>query len=111
MFDPPEISPRGLNHTRMNLRPAFNTKAERFRRAQPERSPRYYLLISGLSRHYTSREDPKEPLRDGDDTASKHQPEGETPCNPFHADIYHLGNLVRHEFVKVRLAMLTPSSS
>ena len=98
MFDPSEIYLRGFHHTRMNRRCAFNAKAKRFRRTQ--RSPRYYLFISGLSRHYTSRDDFDKPLRDGDDTASTRQ--GETPCNPFRTDIYHLGNLVRHEFMRVR---------
>ncbi|KAI0274579.1 hypothetical protein BGY98DRAFT_992687 [Russula aff. rugulosa BPL654] len=99
MFDPSEIYPRGFHHTRKkNRRYAFNTKAKRFIRTK--RSPRYYLLISGLSRHYTSREDLEEPRRprDGNDTAYKCQ--GETPRNPFRTDIYHLGNLVRHEFMR-----------
>ncbi|KAI0274576.1 hypothetical protein BGY98DRAFT_992681 [Russula aff. rugulosa BPL654] len=94
MFDPSEIYPRGFHHTRKkNRRYAFNTKAKRFIRTK--RSPRYYLLISGLSRHYTSREDLEEPFHDGGDTSSKRQ--GETP---FRTDIYHLGNLVRHEFMR-----------
>ena len=102
MFDTSEICPRGFNHTR---RCAFNTKAKHFRRTQRSPAPRYYLLISGLSRHYMSRDDLEAPPRNGDDTASMRQ--GETPCNPFHTDIYRLGNLVRHEFMRVRFVMLT----
>ena len=105
MFDPSGISPRGSHDPQINQRCAFRTKAKRFKRTQRSR---YYLLISGLSRHYTSREDLEEPLFNGDGHDPVPENQGETPCNPFHTDIYHLGNLVRHEFMQVRLAMLTP---
>lgn len=45
------------------------------------------------------------PLHDGDKQAPEHWIA--TWCNPFYTDIYYLGNLVRQEFIQVRLAMLT----
>lgn len=40
-----------------------------------------------------------EPLRGGDKSAPEHL-HGRL-CNPFHTDIYYLGNLVRERFIKV----------
>ena len=67
-----------------------------------QRSPFYYLVDFGLSRHYISRDVTDEPLHGGEDSAPEHR--SKRRCNPFHADIYYIGNLVRHEFMEVRTA-------
>ena len=65
-----------------------------------QRPPRYYFIDFGLSRQYPSRDVMDEPLPGGDESAPEHQP-GRPPCNPFHTDIYYIGNLVRNEFMEV----------
>jgi hypothetical protein len=63
------------------------------------RPPIYYFTGFDLAGRYHSRGELDEPLPGR--SAPEHQLQ--TPCNPFHADIYDIGNLVRQEFTKVRL--------
>ena len=65
------------------------------------------MIDFGLSRRYSSRNVLDEPLRGGDKSAPE-RGHGEL-CNPFHTDIYYLGNLVREFFLKVRLTGLASS--
>ena len=67
----------------------------------PQKGPRYMICFS-LSRQYLSQEVIEEPLHVGDKSVPEHQ--HGTKCNPFYTDIYYLGNLVRREFIEVRLA-------
>ena len=99
MFDPSEMYPQGFHPTKLNRTRDFKGKARRYTRTQ--RPPRYYLIDFGLSRQYLSREALDEPIRGGDKSAPEHQ--NGTWCNPFHTDIYYLGNLVRQEFMQVRV--------
>src|SRR6266851_5069206 len=101
MFDPSEMYPQGFHPTQMNRSRDFESRMIRHTRTQ--HPPRYYLIDFGLSRHYGSRKVLDEPLRGGDKSAPEYR-DG-TPCNPFHTDIYYLGNLVRQEFMRVRLVM------
>ena len=101
MFDPSEMYPQGFHPTQMDRSRDFKSRAKRYTRAQ--RPPRYYLIDFGLSRQYLSRRALDLPLRGGDKSAPEHRIA--TRCNPFYTDIYYLGNLVRREFIKVRLAM------
>ncbi|KAI9450986.1 kinase-like domain-containing protein [Lactarius psammicola] len=63
------------------------------------RPPRYYFIDFGLSRRYPSRDAMDEPLPGGDESAPEHQSVRRL-CNPFHTDIYYIGNLVRKEFIE-----------
>jgi hypothetical protein len=105
MFDPNGMYPHGFHPTQINRTRDFKRRAKRYTRTQ--RPPRYYLIDLGLTRHYVSRDAVDEPLRGGDKSAPEHR--SAALCNPFHTDIYYLGNLVRLEFMRVRLAI--PSSS
>ncbi|KAH9970476.1 kinase-like domain-containing protein [Russula compacta] len=96
MFDPSGMYPQGFHPTQMNRSRDFKGRAKRYTRTQ--RPPRYYLIDFGLSRQYLSREALDEPLRGGDKSAPEHR--NRAPCNPFHTDIYYLGNLVRVEFMQ-----------
>ncbi|KAN0137417.1 hypothetical protein V8E53_004862 [Lactarius tabidus] len=60
--------------------------------------PRYYLVGFEPSVQYPSRDTVDEPWHRGDTLAPEHQSEGHS--NPFHTDIYYLGNLVSREFVE-----------
>ncbi|KAI9447473.1 hypothetical protein H4582DRAFT_1894084 [Lactarius indigo] len=63
-----------------------------------QRPPRYYFINFGLARQYPSRDVMDEPLSGGDESAPEHQ--SGRLCNPFHTDIYYIGNLIRKEFME-----------
>ncbi|KAH9035412.1 hypothetical protein EDB84DRAFT_1660604 [Lactarius hengduanensis] len=64
-----------------------------------QHSPRYYFVGFGLSRQYPSRDTMDEPLPGEDESAPEHRSRRQL-CNPFHTDIYYIGNLVRKEFIE-----------
>jgi hypothetical protein len=98
MLDPSGMYPKGFHPIQVNRRRDFRGRAKRFTRTS--RPTRYYLIDFGLSRRYNSRKALDQPIRGGDKSAPEHQ-RGNL-CNPFHTDIYYLGNLVRERFLKVR---------
>ena len=65
---------------------------------------RYLLIDFGLSRRY----DPTNGLpldlfvRGGDKSAPEHQ-DGVTLCNPFPTNVYHHGNVIREDFMRVHI--------
>jgi len=96
MLDPSGMYPEGFHPIKIDRSRNFEGKVEQYDRTQ--RPPRYYLIDFGLSRQYNSRNVLDEPIRGGDKSAPEHQ--RARWCNPFHTDIYHLGNLVRERFTK-----------
>ncbi|KAH9954055.1 hypothetical protein BC827DRAFT_1379648 [Russula dissimulans] len=82
--------PYGFHPIQINRNKDFKGRAKSFTRTQ--QPTRYYLIDFGLSRQYTSRDALDEPLRGGDKSVPEHR-EGRR-CNPFHTDIYYLGNLI-----------------
>ncbi|KAF8494172.1 hypothetical protein F5888DRAFT_1719176 [Russula emetica] len=88
--------PNGFHPTKNNRNKNFKGTAKAYTRTQ--RPPVYYLIDFGLSRQYISRDVTDEPLRGGDKSAPEHR--SKRRCNPFQTDIYYIGNLVRHEFMK-----------
>jgi hypothetical protein len=99
MLDPSGMYPKGFHPIQINRSRDFQGKPQQYDRTQ--RPPRYYLIDFGLSRQYNSRNALDDPLRGGDKSAPEHQ--HRRRCNPFHTDIYHLGNLVRERLMKVML--------
>jgi len=95
MFDPSSMYPKGYHPVRLDKSLDFQGKALRYTRT--ERPPRYFFTSFGLSRQYSSRNVLDKPRRGSD--ASRHR----RLCNPFHADIYDLGNVVRRSFMEVRV--------
>lgn len=69
-----------------------------------ERPVKYYYVDFGHSRRYAPDDDHplEEILIGGDKTVPEFQCADE-PQNPFWADIYYLGNLIRSAFLEVRL--------
>ena len=100
MLDPSGMYPDGFHPVKINRTRDFKGKAARYDRTQ--RPPRYYLIDFGLSRQYSSRNALDKPLRGGDKSAPEHQNQNGRLCNPFHTDIYYLGNLIRERFLKVQ---------
>ena len=99
MLDPSGMYPKGYHPTQINLRLDFKGRAKRYTRT--DRPPRYYLIDFGSSRRYPSRDVTDEPLRGSDTSAPEHNREGW--CNPFCTDIYYFGNVVRENFLMVRV--------
>ena len=97
MFDPSEMYPQEFHPAQMDRSRDIKGGAKRYTRTQ--RPPRYYLIDFGLSRQYRSRKALDIPLRGDDESAPEHL--NTARCNPFHTDIYYLGNLVRQEFIHV----------
>ncbi|KAI0296106.1 kinase-like domain-containing protein [Multifurca ochricompacta] len=96
MFDPFGMYPNGFHPVKLDRNRNFKGKATTYTRTQ--RPPRYYFIDFGLSRRYTSRSVTDNPLRGGDKSAPEHK--SRKRCNPFHTDIYYIGNLVRQEFMR-----------
>ena len=109
MCDPSEMYPQGFHPIQMDRSRDFKGRAERYTRTQ--RPPRYYLIDFGLSRQYLSRKALDVPLLGGDKSEPEHW--NATRWNPFHKDIYCLGNLVRREFIQVVLVtpIITPHNN
>ncbi|KAH9970469.1 hypothetical protein BJV74DRAFT_867042 [Russula compacta] len=97
MFDPSGMFPEGYHPARLDRSLNFKSRAKCFTRT--EHPPRYYLIDFGLSRRYPSRNVLDDPLRGGDKSAPEHN-HGARRCNPFHTDIFYLGNLVRENFMR-----------
>jgi hypothetical protein len=98
MFDPSSMYPKGYHPVQLDKSLDFQGKAQQYTRT--ERPPRYFFTSFGLSRQYPSRNVLDKPRRGSD--ASRHR----KLCNPFHADIYDLGNVVRRTFMEVRVVRL-----
>ena len=96
MFDPSKMYPKGFHPVKIDRNKNFKGTAKAYTRTQ--RPPRYYFIDLGLSRQYLSRDALDEPLRGGDKSAPEHR--SGRRCNPFHTDIYYIGNLVRQEFMQ-----------
>jgi hypothetical protein len=97
MFDPSGMYPNGFHPVKTDLNKNFKSKATAYTRTA--RPPRYFLIDFGLSRQYTTRNIVDNPLRGGDKSAPEHRLR--ELCNPFHTDIYYIGNLVRDGFMRV----------
>jgi hypothetical protein len=98
MLDPSEMYPDGFHPVKIDRSRDFKGAAKAYTRTQ--RPPIYYFIDLGLSRQYTSRNVTDVGLRGGDKSAPEHK--SGRRCNPFHTDIYYIGNLVREEFINVR---------
>ncbi|KAH9045896.1 kinase-like domain-containing protein [Lactarius deliciosus] len=96
MFDSSKMYPKGFHPVKIDRNRNFNGTAKAYTRTQ--RPPRYYFIDLGLSRLYPSRDATDESLRGGDKSAPEHR--SGRRCNPFHTDIYYIGNLIRQEFME-----------
>ncbi|EIW87431.1 hypothetical protein CONPUDRAFT_134578 [Coniophora puteana RWD-64-598 SS2] len=69
-----------------------------------KRPPKYYFIDFGLSRRYdpsTPLSEPVEPvIRGGDKTVPEHQDRKCPPQNPFRADIYCVGNVIKQAILQ-----------
>ncbi len=104
-MDGDKMFPGGWNNNFPDLTPDGKKKAKAFTRTQ--KPPKYYFIDFGLSRQYdTSETDPlEEPIMGGDRTVPEFKTDKEL-CNPFHTDIYYIGNMIREYIIEVSAIML-----
>jgi hypothetical protein len=108
MFDPAPMYPDMYHPVKINKRVDFSGTAKHFTRT--EHPPRYYLIDFGTSSRYEPDQLPvTEPvIVGGDYTCPEQQGDKRDKLwDPFHTDIYFIGNLVREEFIEVGI----PNSS
>ncbi|KAH9045928.1 kinase-like domain-containing protein [Lactarius deliciosus] len=98
MLEPSKMYPTGFHPVKRDRNKDFKDKATAYTRTQ--RPPRYLFIDLGLSRQYPTRDIIDEPLHGGDRTAPEIK--SRKWSNPFHTDVYYIGNLVRGEFIRVR---------
>ena len=104
MFDSSKMYPNGFHPVKIDQNRNFKGTAKAYTRTQ--RPPRYYFIDFGLSSQYSSRDAMDEPQPGEDKSAPEHR-SGQR-CNPFHTDVYYIGNLVRQEFMKAGNIRRTP---
>jgi len=100
MMDAAAMYPDMWHPRRPTYKYDYSGRASHYSRT--ERPPTYYYIDFGLSRKYDPKDyPPKElPIFGGDKTVPEFQEDGyDKPANPFHTDIYYLGNLMRTQFV------------
>ena len=102
MMDASEMYPEPYHPQAQNLtRDAANTARYLSR---TERPTKYYWTDFGLSRRYAEDDaKPAElPIWGGDRSVPEFNANFDIPRNPFHADVYCAGNLIRGDFLLVR---------
>lgn len=104
MLDPSRMYPKSFHPMEIERTREFRGKVKGHTRTRCP--PRYFLIDLGLSRKYDPENGPplETPLRDGDKSAPEHR-DMERPCNPFPTDVYYLGNLVREDYIQVRISI------
>ncbi|KAJ7439687.1 kinase-like domain-containing protein [Mycena latifolia] len=95
--DPTKLYPRGFHPVNSCMNPTNDGLAYSIKRT--ECWPRYYIIDFGLSRRYDPAKGP--PLERVIPGGDLNPPEYTgTECNPFPADIYCLGNLLKRHFIR-----------
>ena len=104
MLDGNGMYPKGFHPAMQVLSPDFKKYAWP-RRRRGVRHLKYYFVDFGHARRYNPEDtNPLEvPILGGDKTVPEFQNDRETPRNPFHTDVYYMGNLIRRDFVEVRM--------
>jgi len=99
MMDASPMYPEPYHPVRLDMKRDWTGPVKHFTRT--ERPVKYYFIDFGLSRRYTAEDkDPREDIIiPGDKTVPEFQGPDE-PCNPYHTDVYCMGNLVRTAFMQ-----------
>ncbi|RDX54876.1 hypothetical protein OH76DRAFT_846539 [Lentinus brumalis] len=61
---------------------------------------RYYIIDFGLSTQFSPGEPHVAPIVIGGDKSVPEYKNAPGDCNPFHVDVYHLGNMIREDFLQ-----------
>ncbi|TFK92736.1 hypothetical protein K466DRAFT_659071 [Polyporus arcularius HHB13444] len=69
---------------------------------------RYYIIDFGLSDKFSLGEPHISPIVLGGDKSAPEYKNAPGNCNPFHLDIYHLGSMIRQDFIQVGQRVSSP---
>ena len=102
-MDPKPILPDGF-HPQRPWRTKDNERDIR-PHSRTARPVKYYLADFGISRRYSPEvlEPLAVPLHGGDRTAPELRVDSLTPRNPLPTDVYYMGDLIRRDFIQVRV--------
>jgi hypothetical protein len=109
MMDVSLLYPKGYHPRFIDRSRDYRGSAKHYTRT--ERPPKYFLIDFGLSRRYDPKDGPplELPIHGGDKTVPEFQEEGyDKPSDPFVTDIYYLGNMIKENFLDVRLSPFRP---
>ncbi|KDQ55756.1 hypothetical protein JAAARDRAFT_180569 [Jaapia argillacea MUCL 33604] len=104
MLDPRPLYPNSFHPVDKGRSRDYKGIAKHFTRTQ--RPSKYYLIDFGISRRYGPDDDPSdEDIIVGGDKSPPEFDSGKMErtnykCNPFHTDIYYLGNMIRNNFIQ-----------
>ena len=109
MFDPRGMYPKLYHFVSTDWTRDYRKRAPHYSRTR--RPCKYYWTDFGISRrHDADSTNPLEiPILGGDHTAPEFHEDESMPRNPFHTDIYYLGNLIREDFLQVRTPCMVRS--
>ena len=95
MMDPTDMFPNGFHHEYHEYEADLITPAKPYTRTQ--KPPKYYFIDFGLSRKYNPEDGPprEHPILGGDKTVPEFQNWNGVLVDPFPADIYYLGNMMK----------------
>ncbi|KAF8215893.1 kinase-like domain-containing protein [Mycena galopus ATCC 62051] len=112
VVDPEKLYPQGFHPVRTFYKPDMAHGYAKYI-TRTECWPRYYLIDFGISRQYNPDDGPPlEPIiRGADDSLPEFVrvrtiPESPLDCNPFPTDIYYLGHLLSHYFVRSHIGFV-----
>ena len=111
MMDPHPMYPELYHFVSIDTKRNFRGRARYYSRTR--RPCKYYWTDFGLSRRYApDNTNPLEiPIIGGDRTVPEFQEDEGAPRNPFHTDVYYLGNLIREDFLEVGVQSSLPNLS
>ncbi|TFK92735.1 hypothetical protein K466DRAFT_581647 [Polyporus arcularius HHB13444] len=75
------------------------------RRIRTDHPVRYYIIDFGLSRRFSPGEPHIAPIVFGGDKSVPEYKNAPGDCDPFKVDIYHLGNMIREDFMQECLSL------
>jgi serine/threonine protein kinase len=101
MMEGKHIYPDGFHPVEKSRKRDYSGRAKHFTRTQ--RPPKYYLIDFGLSRRFSpdDRDPGARPIMGGDKSVPEIVNYQSGTLNPFHTDIYYIGNMVRTDFIMV----------
>jgi hypothetical protein len=102
MIDASPLFPDGYHPQSVERTRDYKGTARHYTRTQ--RPPKYYFIDFGISRKYNPADRPplEDPIWGGDRSVPEFR-RSLDPCDPFPTDVYYVGNLVREDFLDVRV--------
>jgi hypothetical protein len=104
MMDASSMYPDMYHPIKTDRKRDYTGKAFYYTRTQ--KPPKYYIVDFGISRRYTAEQLPVQEtiVQGGDKSVPEHQGTV-THADPFMADVYYIGNLIRTNFLQVCLPL------